>query len=417
LDRILEKKRFPPKKIAGFASLTLLLVIFVYVYMNSAGESRLNVDTGRVTVSAVSYGPFQEYIPVNGTVVPIQTLYLDAIEGGRVEKIMIEGGAYVTEGDTILALSNANLQLDVFNREAQILEQINQLQNRQLSLQQERLRLREMMVEMRYNVQRASRQFEQNKELKERNLVSEEEFRQAEENFHSTRERLGIIRETYMIDSVQTQNALNFITTSLVRMQTNLRMVQQSMDHLVLTAPITGQLTSLNAEIGESKSRGQRLGQIDVLDGYKVRVAIDEHYLARVNMGQSGEFDFAGRSYRMEITKIYPEVREGRFEVDMEFTDEEAPEGIRRGQTVRMRLELGDLTESVLLTRGGFFQQTGGNWVYVLDQNGDSAYRRQIRLGRQNPQYFEVIEGLQPGEQVITSSYDNFGENERLVLK
>lgn len=402
---------------AGFASLALMAILFAYIIINSSGESKLNVDPDRLTVSAVSYGPFQEYIPVNGNVVPIQTLYLDAIEGGRVERIMIEGGAYVTEGDTILALSNANLQLDVFNREAQILEQINQLQNRQLSLQQERLRLREMMVEMRYNVQRTSRQFEQNRELKERNLVSEEEFRQAEENFHSTRERLGIIRETYMIDSVQTQNALNFITTSLVRMQTNLRMVQQSMDHLVLTAPITGQLTSLNAEIGESKSRGQRLGQIDVLDGYKVRVAIDEHYLARVNMGQSGEFDFAGRSYRMEITKIYPEVREGRFEVDMEFTDEEAPEGIRRGQTVRMRLELGDLTESVLLTRGGFFQQTGGNWVYVLDQNGESAYRRQIRLGRQNPQYFEVIEGLQPGEQVITSSYDNFGENERLVLK
>lgn len=395
----------------------MLLLIFVYAYVNSGGESRLNIDADRVTVSAVSYGPFQEYIPINGTVVPIQTLYLDAIEGGRIDRILVEGGSMVNEGDTLLVLSNSNLQLDVFNREAQILEQIHNLQNRQLSLQQERLRLREMMVEMRYNLQRAERQFEQNKELRDRNMVSNEEFRQAEENFLSTRERMGIVRETFVIDSVQTENQLRFINSSLARMQTNLEMVQRSMDYLVLTAPISGQLTSLNAEIGESKSRGQRMGQIDVLDGYKVRVAVDEHYIARVTLGQRGEFDFAGRTYSMEITKIYPEVRDGRFEVDMEFVDDIAPEGIRRGQTVRMRLELSDLTDAVLLARGGFFQKTGGNWVYVLDQDGQTAYRRDVRLGRQNPLFFEVVDGLQPGERVITSSYDAFGENERLVLK
>lgn len=417
MDRKIEKKRFPPKRVAGFASLALLVVIFVYVYSNSGGESRLNIDADRITVSAVSYGPFQEYVPINGTVVPIQTLYLDAIEGGRIDRILVEGGSMVNEGDTLLVLSNSNLQLDVFNREAQILEQINNLQNRQLSLQQERLRLREMMVEMRYNLQRAERQFEQNRELRGRNMVSEEEFRQAQENFLSTRERMGIVRETFMIDSVQTENQLRFINSSLDRMQTNLAMVQKSMDYLVLTAPISGQLTSLNAEIGESKTRGQRMGQIDVLDGYKVRVAIDEHYIARITLGQKGEFDFAGRSYSLEITKIYPEVNDGRFEVDMEFVDEMAPEGIRRGQTVRLRLELSDLTDAVLLARGGFFQTSGGNWVYVLDDDGQTAFRREVRLGRQNPQYYEVVSGLQPGEQVITSSYEPFGENERLVLK
>lgn len=417
MDRKIEKKRFPPKRVAGFASLALLVVIFVYVYANSGGESRLNIDADRITVSAVSYGPFQEYVPINGTVVPIQTLYLDAIEGGRIDRILVEGGSMVNEGDTLLVLSNSNLQLDVFNREAQILEQINNLQNRQLSLQQERLRLREMMVEMRYNLQRAERQFEQNRELRGRNMVSEEEFRQAQENFLSTRERMGIVRETFMIDSVQTENQLRFINSSLDRMQTNLAMVQKSMDYLVLTAPISGQLTSLNAEIGESKTRGQRMGQIDVLDGYKVRVAIDEHYIARITLGQKGEFDFAGRSYSLEITKIYPEVNDGRFEVDMEFVDEMAPEGIRRGQTVRLRLELSDLTDAVLLARGGFFQTSGGNWVYVLDDDGQTAFRREVRLGRQNPQYYEVVSGLQPGEQVITSSYEPFGENERLVLK
>lgn len=417
MDRKIEKKRFPPKRVAGFASLALLVVIVVYVYANSGGESRLNIDTDRITVSAVSYGPFQEYVPINGTVVPIQTLYLDAIEGGRIDRILVEGGSMVNEGDTLLVLSNSNLQLDVFNREAQILEQIHNLQNRQLSLQQERLRLREMMVEMRYNLQRAERQFEQNRELRGRNMVSEEEFRQAQENFLSTRERMGIVRETFVIDSVQTENQLRFINNSLDRMQTNLEMVQKSMDYLVLTAPISGQLTSLNAEIGESKTRGQRMGQIDVLDGYKVRVAIDEHYIARITLGQKGEFDFAGRSYSLEITKIYPEVNDGRFEVDMEFVDEMAPEGIRRGQTVRLRLELSDLTDAVLLARGGFFQTSGGNWVYVLDDDGQTAFRREVRLGRQNPQYYEVVSGLQPGEQVITSSYEPFGENERLVLK
>ncbi|MFN2374552.1 MAG: efflux RND transporter periplasmic adaptor subunit [Cyclonatronaceae bacterium] len=417
MDRILEKKRFPPKRIAGFASLTLLLVIFVYIYMNSAGESRLNIDTDRVTVSAVSYGPFQEYIPINGTVVPIQTLYLDAIEGGRIDRILVEGGSMVNEGDTLLVLSNSNLQLDVFNREAQILEQIHNLQNRQLSLQQERLRLREMMVEMRYNLQRAARQFEQNKELRDRNMVSDEEFRQAQENFFSTRERMGIVRETFVIDSVQTENQLRFINSSLNRMQTNLEMVQKSMDYLVLKAPISGQLTSLNAEIGESKNRGQRMGQIDVLEGYKVKVGIDEHYIARITLGQRAEFDFAGRTYNLEITRIYPEVNDGRFEVDMEFVEDIAPEGIRRGQTVRLRLELSDIADAVLLARGSFFQKTGGSWVYVLDEEGQTAYRRDVRLGRQNPQFFEVIDGLQPGERVITSSYDIFGENERLVLK
>jgi HlyD family secretion protein len=417
LDRKIEKKRFPPKRIAGFASLALLVVIFVYAWANNRGESRMNVDAGRITISAVSYGPFQEYIPINGTVVPIQTMFLDAVEGGRIDRILVEGGSMVTEGDTILVLSNSNLQLDVFNREAQILEQINNLQNRQLSLQQERLRLREMMVEMRFNLQRTQRQYEQARELRERNLVSPEEFRQAEENFFSTRERLAIVRETYLIDSLQTENQLQFINSSLGRMQTNLDMVQRSMDFLVITAPLTGQLTSLNAEIGESKARGQRIGQIDVLDGYKVRVAIDEHYIARITLGQQAEFDFAGRTYTMGITKIYPEVLDGRFEVDMEFMGDDAPEGIRRGQTVRLRLELGDLTDAVLLARGGFFQRSGGNWVYVLDETGQTAYRRPVRLGRQNPQFFEVVDGLQPGELVITSSYDTFGENERLVLK
>jgi HlyD family secretion protein len=416
MDRKIEKKKWTLKKITVIAIVGFFIVFSLYSFLSSGSGSRLNVDRDRITISAVRQGEFLEFIPVSGTVIPLRTIYLDAIEGGRVQKIHIEDGSFIEEGDTILTLTNNTLQLDVFNREAQILEQINNLQNTRLNLQQQRLRLREQVLDHEYQMMNRKRVYNQNKELWEKNLISEREFLDSKEAYEQTERQHILVSETLHLDSLATENQLRHIESSLARMMTNLELVQRSLDNLVLTAPVTGQLTSLNAEIGESKVRGERLGQVDILEGFRVRASIDEHYIARIDIGQQGEFDFAGQTYTLEITRVYPQVHEGRFEVDMEFIDRE-PDNIRRGQTLRIRLALGALEEAVLLARGGFFQRTGGQWVYIIEPSGDQAVKRNIRLGRQNPQYFEVIDGLEPGEQVITSSYDGFGDMDRLVLK
>ncbi len=416
MDRKIEKKKWTPKKFVLLAAIGLFVFFILYNLVISESGSRLNVDLERITISTVQLGEFLEFIPVSGTVIPLRTIYLDAIEGGRVQKIHIEDGSFIEQGDTILTLTNNTLQLDVFNREAQILEQINNLQNTRLNLQQQRLQLRDRVLNHEYQMMNRKRMYNQNKELWEKNLISEREYLDSKEAYEQTVRQLDLVSETLRLDSLATENQLRHIESSLTRMMTNLELVQRSLDNLVLTAPVTGQLTSLNAEIGESKNRGERLGQIDILEGFRVRASIDEHYIARINIGQRGEFDFAGESYSLEITRVYPQVREGRFEVDMEFTDRE-PDNIRRGQTLRIRLALGALEEATLLARGGFFQRTGGQWVYVVSASGDQAIKRNIRLGRQNPQYFEIIEGLEPGERVITSSYDGFGDIDRLILR
>jgi HlyD family secretion protein len=416
MDRKIEKKKWTPKKFALIAAIAIFVFFTLYSLVISESGSRLNVDRDRITISTVQLGEFLEFIPISGMVIPLRTIYLDAIEGGRVQKIHIEDGSFIEQGDTILTLTNNTLQLDVFNREAQILEQINNLQNTRLNLQQQRLQLRDRVLNHEYQMMNRKRMYNQNKELWEKNLISEREYLDSKEAYEQTVRQLDLVSETLRLDSLATENQLRHIESSLTRMMTNLELVQRSLDNLVLTAPVTGQLTSLNAEIGESKNRGERLGQIDILEGFRVRASIDEHYIARINIGQRGEFDFAGESYSLEITRVYPQVREGRFEVDMEFTDRE-PDNIRRGQTLRIRLALGALEEATLLARGGFFQRTGGQWVYVVSASGDQAMKRNIRLGKQNPQYFEIIEGLEPGERVITSSYDGFGDIDRLVLR
>jgi len=416
MDRKIDKKKWTPKKIALIAVAGLFIFFTLYTLVLRDSGSRLNVDRDRITISTVQLGEFLEFIPVSGTVIPLRTIYLDAIEGGRVQKIHIEDGSFIEEDDTILTLTNNTLQLDVFNREAQILEQINNLQNTRLNLQQQRLQLRDRVLNHEYQMVNRKRMYNQNKELWAKNLISEREYLDSKEAYEQTVRQLDLVSETLRLDSLATENQLRHIESSLTRMMTNLELVQRSLDNLVLTAPVTGQLTSLNAEIGESKSRGERLGQIDILEGFRIRASIDEHYIARINIGQRGEFDFAGESYSLEITRVYPQVREGRFEVDMEFTGRE-PDNIRRGQTLRIRLALGALEEATLLARGGFFQRTGGQWVYVVSASGDQAMKRNIRLGRQNPQYFEIIEGLAPGERVITSSYDGFGDIDRLMLR
>jgi HlyD family secretion protein len=416
MDRILEKKKWPPKKILMFSFTGLLVIFIFYSIFFSDKSSKLNVQTERITISTVEKKAFQEFIPVIGTVIPIQTIYLDAIEGGRVEQIFNEAGSLVNLDDKILKLGNTNLLLDIMYREAELFAQSNNLRNTRLAMEQQRLSLRAQIIELNYQLTNTKRAYQRAVELHQKGLVSEEEYEKLKNEYDYLVQKTGITLESHKQDSLFRDTQIHQLEASLSRMQANLEIVKTNLDNLIIKAPITGQLTSLNAEIGESKSRGQRLGQIDVLEGFKVRVGIDEHYIARIDLKQGGEFTFNNQDYRLFIKKIYPEVREGKFEVDMLF-EEKAPDGIRRGQTVHVRLELGNLTEATLLSRGGFYQKTGGQWVFVVDESGSYATKRQISIGRQNPEFFEVLSGLEPGEKVITSSYDNFGDVDKLVLK
>ena len=416
MDRKLGRKIWSPKRLAWLAGIVLLVALPVYVFVASDSSSRLNVRAERVTISTVERGPFQVFIAVTGTVLPIRTVYLDAIEGGRVERVIREAGSLVNEGDTILQLANTNLLLDIMNREAQLFEQSNNLRNTRLAMEERSLALEAELADLDFQISRAKRVFDQSVTLKERALISEHEFADSRDEYEYLRRRRELTLRTQQQDSLFRSLQIEMLEGSVSRIEANLEIVRRNQDNLYLRAPVTGRLTSLNAEIGESKARGQRLGQIDILDGFKVRAAVDEHYIARLDIGLKGEFDLAGRTYRLVVTKIYPEVIDGRFEVDLEFKTG-APPDIRRGQTVHIRLELGGLTEAVLLARGGFFQNSGGNWAYVLDETGEFAVKRNIRLGQQNPKVFEVLEGLEPGQRVITSSYDNFGNADKLVMQ
>ena len=416
MDRKIEKPKWPPKKIALVAGSVLLVSFVLYSFILSDSSSRLNVEVERLTISDVTRGPFQEFIPVNGSVLPIETFYLDAVEGGRVERLFLEAGLMVKKGEPILRLANTNLQLDVMYREALTYEQINNAQNRRLAIEQNTIAVKGNLADVESQAVQAILAFARDSALYAKNLISPEEYNRSNSEYGRWEKRLSLARENAKQDSLLRLSQLTQLESSIDRLEANLKMVQNSVDNLTVRAPISGQLTSLNAEIGQSKSPGERLGQIDVLENFKVRAAIDEFYIARINIGQTGEFDLSGQTYRLQIKKVYPEVRDGRFEVDMVFSGK-TPPGVRRGQTLQIRLELGDLAEAVLLPRGGFYQRTGGQWVYVVDPSGDVAVKRTIKLGRQNPQMFEVLEGIEPGERVITSSYDTFGDIDKLILK
>ncbi len=416
MDRVIQKKKWPPKKIAMTAAGGVFIIFVLYQLLFSDHSSRLNVQAERITISTVRQDKFQEFIPVTGTVIPITTIYLDAIEGGRVETKFLEAGTFVQKGDSILQLTNTDLIMDIMYREAELFAQSNNLRNTRLSMEEKRLSLQAQLLELDYSLKMQKRAFDRAQELLDKKLISDKEFEEARDNYEYLAKKRELTLASHKQDSLYRESQVLQLEASLNRMEDNLDLVKQNMENLTLRAPITGNLTSLNAEIGESKTRGERLGQIDVLDGFKIRVQVDEHYIARISPGQTGEFTFAGKDHKLVIKKIYPEVLEGRFEVDMEFVGAE-PEGIRRGQTVHIRLALGDLSEALLLATGGFYSSTGGQWVYVVDDDGSTARKRDIRIGRQNTRDYEVLEGLEPGENVITSSYETFGDIDVLVLK
>ncbi len=416
MDRKIEKRKWPPRKIAGIASILVFVLVIAYLFLFKFSKSALNVRKERVTISTVFKGPFQEFIPVIGNVLPINTVYLDAIEGGRVEKIYVEAGTIVKNGEPILKLVNTDLLLTIMWREADVFEQSNYLRNTRLSMEQYQLQLNQDLAQVENQLIQQKRTYERYQELYKNSLLSKHEFELSKDQYEYYVKRKELAVESQEKELKFRRSQIDALEGQIKRMETNLDIAKEKLDNLTIKAPVSGHLTSLNAEIGESKSPGQRLGQIDVLEGFKVRAGIDELYITRIELGRKGEFDFSGQTFRLKVKKIYPEVREGRFEVDMEFEDRE-PSDIRRGQTLHIRLELSDITEAIMVPKGGFYQATGGNWVYVVDESGNLATKRKIKLNRQNTEVYEVLEGLKPGEKVITSSYESFGNIEKLILK
>ncbi|QQS35422.1 MAG: efflux RND transporter periplasmic adaptor subunit [Ignavibacteriales bacterium] len=416
MDRKIEKKNWTPKKIiiTGLGSVFIIVVLYNFVLGDKS--TRLNVDNEKITIGSVKYEPFQEFIPITGTVQPIQTFFLDVSDGGRVVERFVEEGAFVNAGDPIVKFDNAQLTLSIIYNEANVFQQINSLRSTRLAFEQNKLNLQGQLLDLDYQILERKRVYENNTKLFEKNLISKNEYDLSKDQFEYMVRKKALTMETYRQDSIFRAEQINQLEISVQQLQQNLGVTKTQLENLTVRAPIKGQLTSLRAEIGQSISPGQNLGQIDVIDSFKVRASIDEHYIARVNPGQTGEFTFAGETYNLIIKTVYPQVANGRFEVDMHFTGT-VPTTIRRGQTLQIRLELGELSNALTVERGGFYQTTGGQWIFVVDNSGDFAIRRDIKLGRQNSQVFEVLEGLKEGEKVVTSSYENYRDIEKLVLK
>jgi HlyD family secretion protein len=416
MDRVIAKKYWSRKRILTFGGIAGIILLIGASYYFTSGKSRLNVDTERITISEVKKGPFKDQIPVNGVVLPLTTIYLDAIEGGRVEDRYVEDGAIMKKGEPILKLSNTDLELSLSNQETQVFNVLTQMQISRNNAQQNTIGKLNQMAEVDNAMKEAERVYKLNKHLYEQKAIGSQEFRASENLYNYQVRRKKLTEQILKQDSASTKGELSQMGQSYDRMKNALALMQRKVGDLIVRSPVDGQLTSLDAEIGQSKNKGERLGQIDVLSGFKVRVDIDEHYISRIFNGQMGDFTFAGKNYKLKIKKVYSQVSNGRFQVDMEFIGE-VPQGIRRGQTLQILLALSDETMAILLPKGGFYQQTGGNWIFKVSENGKIAYKTDIQLGRYNPDYYEVLQGLNPGDKVVTSSYENYGNMQELVLK
>ncbi len=416
MDKIIEDKRWIKPKHWKYIIISGVVIASILFITLRDPISTYRVDRDKITIETVSYGEFNDYISVTGQVVPISTIFLDAIEGGRVEEIYIEEGAMLQKGDVILKLHNHDLNLNIMNSESSLAYHTNELRNTRIQMEQQKIQNKRELLQIDYELIRLKRKYNQNKELYESTLISKEEFLLAKEDYFLALKNRELIYQKMVQDSIFRENQKVQMDENLKNMQLNLHMVHQRLDNLNVKSPVDGQLGLLNAELGESISKGQRIGQINILESFKIKAEIDEHYIDRIRTGLNGYFDRQQDTFDLVLKKQYPEVRDGRFEVDMEFTDY-VPENIRIGQTYHIKLELGTPRKSILVARGGFFQSTGGQWIYVLDPSGRFALKRNIRIGRQNPQYYEVLEGLDKGEKVITSNYDIFGDNEKIVFK
>ncbi|WP_228850407.1 efflux RND transporter periplasmic adaptor subunit [Aegicerativicinus sediminis] len=415
MDIPLEKKRFNRSKIMMIAAGASIVALIVYVMIATSGPSKLNVEKDRITISTAQVAPFQENIPVNGIVLPLTTIYLDAVEGGRVEEKFVEDGAVMKKGEPILRLSNTDLELSLVNQETSVYNLLTQMQISQNAARQNTINKLNQFTDVENSLVEAKRVYELNKRLYDKKAIGKQELLKSENDYNYQKERMVLANEILKQDSISVKQEQNQIESSYARTQNALELMRRKVNDLVVRAPVDGQLTSLDAEIGESKTKGERLGQIDVLTGFKVRADIDEHYISRIYTGQKGTFPFGGKTHTLVIKKVYTQVTSGRFQVDMEF-EGETPEGIRRGQSLQIRLALSEEKEALLIPKGGFFQETGGNWIFKIAQGGSSARKVNISLGNQSTEYYEVLEGLEAGDKVITSSYDNYGDVGELII-
>lgn len=397
--------------IAGGVAVLLFAWWFVDKLM---GGRSLSVNAQRITVSSVTTGTFEDFIPLRGRLVPRSTVFLDAIEGGRVDQILVEDGTLVEVGDMIVMLSNTNLQLEVLGREAAVTEQLNNMRTIELQLEQNRLAHKRNLIEIDYQITRLSREISRQRELIEKNLVSQSTLDQLEDELTYFRNRREITLESQATDARMQEQQLRQLRDAGEQLQAGLGFARKNLEDLSVRAPVAGKLSGFNIEVGQSIARGGRLGQIDDPDGYKLNTRIDEYYLGRVDLQQVATAEHNGRVLDLKVSKIYPQVHEGQFEVDMIFAEQ--PDGLRRGQTLQTRLTLGDNTDAVLIPNGAFYQETGGNWVFVVAGDGGEAIKRDVRLGRRNTSFIEVLEGLEPGERVITSPYTSFVGMDRLSL-
>lgn len=415
MDKVIKKKVWTPQRIALSIGILAFLGFSTYSIFLSGKQSTLNVNKERITISDVKNGVFDEFIVVTGVVQPLKTYQLDAIEGGYVAQKLIDGGASVKKGDLILKLENQRLMLDFVNRETEMYDLINNLENTRLSLRQNKFTLKRTLSELEFQIQQAKIDHDRNAKLYEDKVISQQEYQRTKISYERLSQQSTIEIENQKFQEENSITQIRQLEGTLERTRTNLSMMRQNLENLAVKAPVSGLLSRVDVEIGASITAGQNIGQIDDLNGFKMRVEVDEHYISRIFPGLEGSFEFNGKTHQLVVNKVYPEVTNGRFQVDMTFPSS-IPEGIRRGQSVPVRLQLGKPAQAILLPTGGFFSDTGGNWVYVLNESGNKAEKRSISLGRKNPQYFEVLTGLSEGERVITSSYSSFGEKDVLVF-
>lgn len=418
MDIKLEKKKgwraIFQKKNLPYAAVVVLIGFIGWLILRD-NSSTLRVDAGLVNIATVEQGEFNDYVRLTGSVQPMTTVQLSPLESGVVERIVAEEGTSVKRGDVILEMSNNSLSMQILQSEADLAEKQNILRNTMIQMEQERLALRQEKLQLDLEVSRLKRTYQQNENLYNDNLLAREEYLRAKEDYELAVRKRDLVLERQKQDSLYRTSQVSQMEESLRSMQLNMQLIRQRVDNLKVKAPIDGEVGMLDVVLGQSLQQGANIGQVNDLTTYKVQAQVDEHYIDRVTTGLVASFERQDTKYEMQLRKVYPEVRNGQFKADFRFVGD-APENIRSGQTYYLNLQLGEAAEAILIPRGSFYQATGGRWIYVVDASGEKAYRREIRIGRQNPQYYEVIEGLQVGEKVITSSYDNFGENEVLIL-
>ncbi len=419
MDKIIEKKKgiaaaFTAKALKwwGLGVITVLAVFLIL----SGGHSVLRVDGSTVLTGTAFKGEFNDYIRISGQVQPMTTVQISPTEGGNVQKIVAEEGSSVKAGDVIVVLGNESLDMQILNAEAELAEKENILRNTMISMEQQKLSVRQERLSLQIEVRRARRAYEQNKTLYEEKLIAKEEYLKSSEDYELAREKLALVTGREQQDSLYRSVQIAQMHESLENMRLNMNMIRRRKDNLTVKAPISGELGLLDVELGQSVAAGSKIGQINKLDSYKIEAQIDEHYIDRVTPGLDATFERQSEKYSAVIRKVYPEVRDGKFKADFRFEGQQ-PENIRTGQTYYLNLQLGQASESVLIPRGSFYRSTGGKWVYVLNADGTKATKREVRIGRQNPQYYEVLEGLAPGDKVIISSYDAYADKDELIIK